>query len=661
MAGMRITLLTGWLAGIAIAVMLGGCGVSRLAEADMMMSRGEYYDASRAYRKVYNSLAKKEQRALRGEVAFKMGECYFRINRMANASQAFRNAIRYGYSDSTASLYLGRALQAEGEYTKAIEAYNDYLATSPRDAKMAENGIAGCRHALSTRSVVSRYVVKNPKLFNSNRSDFAPFLDPVRDMLYITTTNERVNGDARSEITGMKNSDLWMSRRNEQGDWMRPEPLEGDVNSEYDEGIAALSPDGMTMYLTVAKRDMNRDTAVGIYTSRRSDARWSRPVRLEIDDDSVASYGHPSPSPDGKWLYFTSDRRGGYGGKDIWRMRIDRDGARPENLGPLINTVGDEMFPTVRDDSLLYFASNGHPGYGGLDIYCARLLPSGAWSVVNMGKPVNSAGDDFAITFGEGESGFFSSNRGDRRGYDHIYSFVLPDLRISIGGHVTDRDEEPIGGAVVRIVGDDGTNRKAVARNDGSFSLPLQRGVRYVMLATAPGYLNAKQEFISDDAEEDAEYAVDFMLASLTRPNVIDNIFYDFDKATLRPESRQALDSLAQVLHDNPNVTIELAAHTDRKGSEEYNVALSQRRAQSVIDYLIASGIDTERLKPVGYGESQPKRVTRRLHRLYPQFAEGDVLDEEYIGRLDEANQEIADQINRRTEFQVLSIDYKMY
>ncbi|WP_303745876.1 OmpA family protein [uncultured Muribaculum sp.] len=278
-----------------------------------------------------------------------------------------------------------------------------------------------------------------------------------------------------------------------------------------------------------------------------------------------------------------------------------------------------------------------------------------------MGKPVNSAGDDFAITFGEGESGFFSSNRGDRRGYDHIYSFVLPDLRISIGGHVTDRDEEPIGGAVVRIVGDDGTNRKAVARNDGSFSLPLQRGVRYVMLATAPGYLNAKQEFISDDAEEDAEYAVDFMLASLTRPNVIDNIFYDFDKATLRPESRQALDSLAQVLHDNPNVTIELAAHTDRKGSEEYNVALSQRRAQSVIDYLIASGIDKERLKPVGYGESQPKRVTRRLHRLYPQFAEGDVLDEEYIGRLDEANQEIADQINRRTEFQVLSIDYKMY
>ncbi len=200
-----------------------------------------------------------------------------------------------------------------------------------------------------------------------------------------------------------------------------------------------------------------------------------------------------------------------------------------------------------------------------------------------------------------------------------------------------------------------------MARNDGSFSLPLQRGVRYVMLATAPGYLNAKQEFISDDAEEDAEYAVDFMLASLTRPNVIDNIFYDFDKATLRPESRQALDSLAQVLHDNPNVTIELVAHTDRKGSEEYNVALSQRRAQSVIEYLIASGIDSERLKPVGYGESHPKRVTRRLHRLYPQFAEGDVLDEEYIGRLDEANQEIADQINRRTEFQVLSIDYKMY
>ena len=213
----------------------------------------------------------------------------------------------------------------------------------------------------------------------------------------------------------------------------------------------------------------------------------------------------------------------------------------------------------------------------------------------------------------------------------------------------------------LRIVGNDGSNQKQVARDDGSFSFPLERGVSYVMLAGAKGYLNARQEFTSDTAEEDAEYGVDFILASITKPVVIDNIFYDFDKATLRPESKEALDEMVQVLRDNPNVTIEMASHTDRKGTDEYNIDLSSRRAKSVIDYLISQGIAPDRLQSQGYGESRPKTITKKLAREYPQFNEGDVLTEEYILALDEENQEIADQINRRTEFQVLSIDYKMY
>ncbi len=215
--------------------------------------------------------------------------------------------------------------------------------------------------------------------------------------------------------------------------------------------------------------------------------------------------------------------------------------------------------------------------------------------------------------------------------------------------------------AVIRIVGDDGSNQKQVARNDGSFSFPLDRGVSYVMLAGAKGYLNSRQEFTSDTAEEDAEYNVDFILASITKPVVIDNIFYDFDRATLRPESKTALDELAQVLRDNPNVTIEMASHTDRKGTEEYNIDLSGRRARSVIDYLISVGISPDRLQSQGYGKSRPKTITKKLAREYPQFKEGDVLTEEYILALPEADQEIADQINRRTEFQVLSIDYRMF
>lgn len=332
-----------------------------------------------------------------------------------------------------------------------------------------------------------------------------------------------------------------------------------------------------------------------------------------------------------------------------------------ENLGEWINTPGDEMFPYVRTDSVIYFSSNGRSGFGGLDIYRAELTKSGGWNVTNMGQPINSAADDFGITFGKGESGFFSSNRGDARGYDHLFSFELPDLKIMISGWVLDKDEEPVPNAVIRIIGNDGSNQKQMAKPDGSFSFPLNRGVSYAMMAGAKGYLNSRQEFTSDTAEVDAEYGIDFILASINKPVVIDNIFYDYDKATLRPESKEALDEMVKVLNDNPNVTIEMASHTDRHGSDAYNINLSQRRAQSVIDYLIAAGIKPDRLQAQGYGESRPKVVTKKLARLYPQFKEGDTLNEEYVESLPEEDQAVADQINRRTEFQVLSIDYQFY
>jgi peptidoglycan-associated lipoprotein len=640
--------------------MATSCGGAKLSTANEQMERGEYYDASKTYRKVYNKLTKREERPLRGEVAFKMAECHRHINQSARAAAAYQNALRYGWQDSTAYLHLGEMQQAEGKYAAAITAYEEFLKYVPGDAR-ALNGIDGSKMAMAKEGK-TRYVVKTPKLFNSRRSDYAPmYLDNSYDRLYFTTTNEKATGTKKSEITGMKNGDIYFSSKNERGEWEKPVPVEGELNSELDEGIVSFTADGQTMYLTKARREVNANTSVEIYTSQRSDAKWSAPVKLEITSDTLSSYGHPAVSPDGQWLYFASDMPGGSGGKDIWRINLKERSGSLENLGEWINTPGDEMFPYVRTDSVIYFASNGHPGYGGLDIFRAEMTPSGGWYVTNMGTPVNSAADDFGITFGKGESGFFSSNRGDARGYDHIFSFELPDLKINISGWVLDKDEEPVPNAVIRIIGNDGSNQKQVAKNDGSFSFPLQRGVSYVMLASAKGYLNAKQEFTSDIAEEDAEYGVDFTLASINKPVVVDNIFYDFDKATLRPESKVALDSLAQVLRDNPNVTIEMGSHTDRWGSDSYNLDLSSRRAKSVINYLISVGISTDRLQSQGYGESQPKTITKKLAREYPQFAEGDVLTEEYIENLSVEDREIADQINRRTEFKVLSIDYHMY
>lgn len=650
-----------WAAVIAVAgSALTGCGGAKLSVADEQMARGEYYDASKTYRKIYNKLTKREQRPQRGEVAYKMGKCYQKLNMAARASASYQNAIRYGVTDSMARLYLAQSLHAEGKYVPAIKAYEEFLELSPSNP-VALSGLEGAKASAALKKNKTRWVVRQDKLLNSRRADFSPMFNG--DILYFTTTNEKVTGDKRSEITGMKKSDIWMSKKDEQGNRLRPEPVEGELNSELDEGIMSFSPDGSTMYLTKARREPNANTGVEIYTSQRSDAKWSAPVKFEITADTVSSYAHPAVSPDGNYLYFASDMPG-TGGKDIWRINLKERSGSLENLGTDINTPGDEMFPYMLTDSIMYFSSDGHPGLGGLDIFCATLQPSGRWTVTNMGSPINSEADDFGMTFLPGADhpqGYMSSNRGDGRGYDHIYTFELPDLKINISGWVVDRDDEPVPNSVIRIVGNDGSIQKAVARDDGSFSFPLQRGVSYVMMAGGRGYLNAKQEFTADNAEEDAEYEIDFVLASINKPNIIENIFYDFDKATLRPESEEALDELVKLLADNPNITIEMASHTDRVGTEEYNLDLSERRAKAVIDYLISKGIAPERLQHQGYGKSRPKVVTKRVTKLYPQFKEGDVLTEEYISNLPPEDQEAADQVNRRTEFQVLSVDYQMF
>lgn len=648
---------------LLLTAVAAGCRTPKLSEADAQFQRGEYYDASVTYKKVYNKLRKKEERPQRGEVAFKMGRCYRLLNMSARASAAFQNALRYEYPDSTTHFMLAQALHADGKYAAALRSYDKYLEFCPDDS-LAINCAEGCRTAQEIRARGSRYVVKQAKLFNSRRADFCPmYLGADCDQIYYTSTTEKATGDKKSEITGIKNADVFFSKKNEKGEWERPEPVEGELNTEFDEGIVAFSPDAQTMYLTKARRELNAPTSVEIYTSTRSDAKWSAPVKFEITADTLSTFGHPAVSPDGEYLYFVSDMPGGYGGKDIWRISLKERQGSLVNLGPDINTEGNDDFPYVRSDGSLYFSSDGHPGIGGLDIFRATAVGDPAdlrWKVENMGFPINSAGDDFGITFGKGEDGFFSSNRGDARGYDHIYSFEYDPVRITIEGLVMDKDEEPVKNAIIRIVGNDGSNQKEVARDDGSFSFALQRGVKYVMLAGAKGYLNQKQEFASDSTMEDANYWVEFILPSISKPSVVENIFYDYDKADLRPESKTALNELIAVLHDNPNVTIEMASHTDRWGSDAYNINLSERRAKSVVDYLVENGISRDRLQPHGYGKSRPKTVTKRIARLYPQFKEGDILTEEFIKTLSEEDQQAADQINRRTEFSVLSLTYNM-
>lgn len=654
------------LAATLLATTLAGlesCKGPKMREADEAYERGEFNAAANIYRKLYNKYRRKEDRPIRGEVAFKMGQCYRRLNQSGRAAAAFQNAIRYEYDDSMAMLYLAQAQHMEGHWGIARKSYEDFLQLCPGHWE-AKQGIRACDLAPKWKAQGSRYKVKSAKLFNSRRADFCPmFLDSNFDQLYFTSSNEKATGDTKSDITGTKNSDIFVAKMNDKGKWQRPQAAEGELNSEFDEGITAFSPDGSTMYLAKAIRKPNAPSSVQIYTSQRSEARWSAPVAFDITADTLSAYGDPAVSPDGKWLYFSSDMPGGQGGKDLWRINIkDRKGTL-ENLGDQINTPGDERFPYLRTDSILYFSSNGHAGFGGLDIFKATMQPSGRWFIENMGSPINSSWDDFGMTFGKGETGFFSSNRKDGHGYDHLYSFEKPEHKVWISGSVIDKDEEPVPNAVIRIVGNDGSNQKQAAKADGTFRFDLERGVRYVMLAGAPGYLNGRQEFESDmdEEEENTEYGVDFILANMSKPQVIENIFYDFDRATLRPESKTALDEMVRTLKENPYVTIEMAAHTDRIGSDAYNNKLSRRRAQSVVNYLIKQGVDSARLKPAGYGKTRPKVVTKRINRLYPQFQIGDTLNVTYIDTLSKENKAAADQINRRTEFTVLSTNFQPF
>ena len=649
---------------ILLLVVLASCGAGKnLRRAEERMALGEYYDAAKYYRKAYAGIKPKD-RSKRGIVAYKMGTCYRLINYNLRAKGAYMNAVRYQCPDSLAIFYLAESLRKNGEYKAAATRYQDYLERSPKDS-LALAGLESCSKALEWKENPTRYIVARPKELSSRRSEYAPMYLPAdAATLYFTSTRDAATGADLNPITGVKSTDLFVMEKDENGKWKEPIVVEGEVNTEFEDGACCFSPDGKTMYFTRCRTAPDRPVYAEIYSSTRSGATWAKPALCTILNDSLSSVAHPAVSPMGDFLYFTSDMPGGYGGLDIWRINFVADGfGYVDNLGPDVNTAGDEMFPTFGPDGTLYFSSNGHVGMGGLDLFSAvQDSVTELWQVENMGYPLNSQADDFGMTFEPGfKRGYFSSNRGDARGWDHIYSFLLPEVHYSMEGWVYDKEGDPLPDAEVTIVGDDGTYIKTGVKVDGSFTQDLKINNRYVLLASCKGYLNKKQELITDTIQADQSYVLDFPLASITRPVLIENIFYEFDRADLTPASTQALDELIELLADNPNVTIELASHCDYKGNDAYNERLSQRRAESVVRYLIEGGITEDRLTAKGYGESKPKIVTKSVLKQAPFLKLDDELTEEFILTLTPEQQEICNAINRRTEFQVLRTTYGMY
>lgn len=632
--------------------------------ADAAMTIGEYQEAASLYRRAYMQTAPRE-RASRGALAYKMGEAYRSYGNVGRALAAYKNAERFGVADSLVLRKQGDMLRYAGNYKGAEEKYKAYLEKNPEDV-LALAGYRSSQKAPAIREAGSAYTVKLDKNFSSSRADYCPvFSDRNGSAVYFSSTRNSGTGGQMSGITGTKPGDIYCLKKDEKGHWKSPEAAEGELNSEWDEGAACFTEDGNTMYFTVCRSDPQYPRMAEIWTSTRNDAKWGKPQALKITADTLSSYAHPALSPDGKWLYFVSDMPGGYGGYDLWRASVvgGHGVGTVENLGPEINTPGNEMFPAFRPSGELYFSSDGRePNLGGLDLYRAKEdTLTKHWEVAHLPYPMNSNGDDFGITFeGLHNRGFFSSNRASAgRGWDKIYSFSFPEILLSVKGWVYEQDGYELPEAVVYMVGNDGTNMKIGVNLEGSFEQPLAPGGKYLFLATCRGYLNYRAELTVDSlAQKEHQYVLQFPLPSISIPVLVRGVYYEFDKADLTDNSREALDRLVKVLKENPNITIELSAHCDYRGRAEYNERLSQRRAESVVKYLTEHGIEAERLTAKGYGESQPKTVSKKMTEKYPFLHENDVLTEEFILKLKPEQQDVCNSLNRRTEFRVLRTTY---
>lgn len=650
---------------LVIVIVLASCGADKYyKQGEKFLALGEYYDAASAYKQAYQKTQPKD-RDRRGKIAYKMAVCYSKSLQTGKAIAAWKNVERYHQDDSTVHLAMAQQMMKNGNYKDAAIEFQAALDSMPGN-QLAEDGIKAAKDAPKIKELGSRYTVKRFDAINSRRADYSPMLfGDEYDEIYFTSTRNEAEGDELSGITGTKPGDIFFSTKDDKGKWSKPEAVSGGLNTAYDEGACCFSTDGREMYLTQCVTDPSSPRYAQIVKSDRSDAAWGKTTAVELTKDTLSSYAHPAISPDGEWLYFTSDMPGGVGGLDIWRVRITPAGyGGVENLGAPINTAGDEAFPTFRPNGDLYFSSNGHPGLGGYDIFIAHRGKDKKLTISHPGYPLNSQGDDFGMTFeGPYNRGFFSSNRNDARGFDHIYSFENPEIIQTVKGWVYEMDGYELPAAQVYCIGDDGTNEKITVKSDGSFTKVMEPGVSYLFMASCKGYLNHREEVKAlANPKESKDTTLQFALANISAPTLIDNIFYDFDKATLRDSSKTALDKLVSILNENPNVTIELSAHCDYKGSAEYNKRLSQQRAESVVNYLIAHGIAQDRLTPVGYGKEKPRTVKRKLTEKYPWLKEGTVLTEAFIkGLKDPKQQDICNQLNRRTEFSVLRTTYGLF
>ena len=650
-----------WLA-LAVAVLLCGssCSVKwQLKRANKSYGQQAYSRAADRYRKLLTKSGLKREQQV--GVLFYLAESYRLSGNVRLAEGYYERAIARGNPNPDALLGLAKCLQSNEKYAAAATAYEKYLLLAPQDS-LTSHMLELCVALRDSTAAGTRYIVDNVGDFNSLKDDFAPaFAEDDYSVIYFTSSRDDALGKKRNIITGSKSTDIFFSRQGRNGRWEKPLPLEGEINTKSDEGACSLTPSLRGMYFTQC---LTRGAKIGcsICTVTRDEENvWTEFDKVNLFD-STFNVAHPSFSEDGTELYFASDMEGGYGGFDVWvvsRIGEGNEWSEPVNLGASVNTAGNEMYPYARGTNTLYFASNGHKGFGGLDVFKATQKERSGWLVENMGLPINSAADDFSIIFErEREAGYFASRRRGGKGGDDIYRFVLPEAKYMFIGSVRYYDDAaPVNDASAKVISSDGETLIQKTERDGLFSLHLRPETDYLVVVTKPGYFNQKAKFSTKGLETITTLRDEFKMRSTAKAITLENILYDLARWELRKESEASLDLLVEVLNDNPGISVEISSHSDSRGDSTFNLNLSQRRAQSVVDYLVSKGVDASRLQAKGYGETTPRTVDKALAAQYKFLKEGVVLSDDFIRQNVHSveEEEIVDQLNRRTEFKVIS------
>lgn len=612
----KSNIIFSFLAVMLVATMLS-CGAKKgsMQAAREALAKKEYAVAGENYKAVYSKTKNKDEK---NEACFQTAECYYMANDMKNAEGWYKKTVKADPKNVDAQLKLAETIKAQGRFSEAIIEYNNYKKLAPGDTKI-DNKIRGCELALKWKNEKTRYKVENVKSINSKWSDFAPMYYK-KDQLYFTSDREKGASNKAYGWTANFFTDVYkvvykIDKKNPNNiKYEMPALVDKDkVNSPYNDGTASFDSKGGTMYFTQCNGKDGKGKFCRIWTATLSGQEWTDVKPLEFTSDSFNS-GHPSLTKDNQIMYFSSDMPGGEGGKDIWYVTYSKRGKTwgdPVNLGPTVNTDKDEVYPFIHEDGTLYFSSNGHTGIGAMDIFYTTGSTTDWSTPVNMKSPINSGGDDFSIVLSKDkESGYLASNREGSKGQDDIWRFYMDPLVFTLSGVARDvKTKQILANTYVTLTTSSDTG-KIVIKTDatGAYKINIKPKTDVELFGSHEDYYDSKIAFqTTKGLEVSVDLVQDLDLNPFDYENAIkvEGIYYDLDKANIRPDAAKILDSLVITLNRYPKVRIELGSHTDCRADSSYNENLSQRRADSAVAYIIRQGIDSARLVAKGYGESK--------------------------------------------------------